>query len=48
MPRGFNPAQIPAPKEFNPLNPATIPDPRMRPRMQKEIAKLISELKAAH
>lgn len=43
----MDPASFPAPKDYNPLNPNTLPFARMRPRAQQEMAQLIATLKAA-
>jgi len=44
---GFNPALFPAPHDYNPLNPSTIPFERMRPRVQEQLKELTVALTAA-
>ncbi|HEY0865954.1 MAG TPA: hypothetical protein VGE01_01170 [Fimbriimonas sp.] len=38
--------QMPAPKDYNPLNPSTLPFPPMRERAQERMTKLVASLKA--
>ncbi len=44
---GFSPAMFPAPREYNPLNPATQPMERSRGRAEMQHARLMTALKAA-
>jgi hypothetical protein len=44
-PGGFT---MPAPKDYNPINPSTLPFPPMRQRMQDRETALIAALKATH
>ena len=44
---GFSPASFPAPREYNPLNPATQPMERSRERAEKQHVRLLTALKAA-
>ncbi len=44
---GFDPASFPAPHDYNPLNPSTIPFARMRPRVQEQLKELTIALSAA-
>lgn len=44
---GFNPASFPAPREYNPLNPATQPMERTRGRAEMQHVRLMAALKAA-
>lgn len=41
-----DPASIPAPHDYNPLNPATLPFPRGRDRAQQEMTQLVAALQA--
>ncbi|MBV9852828.1 MAG: hypothetical protein JO250_24480 [Armatimonadetes bacterium] len=46
-PGGFNPAAFPDPRDYNPLNPNSLPFERMRPRAAQRLAELTTELKQA-
>ena len=43
---GGAPGAIPAPKEYNPLNPNTLPFERSRARAKTRMNELIAKLKA--
>ncbi len=44
---GFDPASLPAPRDYNPLNPATQPMARARERGKQRHAQLMAALMAA-
>ena len=46
QPRRMDPSQFPAPKEYNPLNPTTIPMERMRARAKQRLDTLTKTLTA--
>lgn len=46
-PGGFNPADIPSPHDYNPLNANTLPFPRMRTRMAQGMSQLMTKLASA-
>ncbi len=45
--RGFDPSKMPSPKDYNPLNPSTIPQDRMKERAKTNMDILQKALKTA-
>lgn len=45
--RTFDPSKMPSPKDYNPLNPATIPMERMRDRAKTQLSNVVAKLKAS-
>lgn len=44
-PGGFNPASMPNPKDYNPLNPSSLPFERTRARSAQRLTQLMAQLK---